>query len=638
MLVVVVLIVKLAAEHRPHCIGLHGEAGEVDVDGLGLVGHVAHLDIKFTLVDVEHDTLANEVILELIVTISKLHTVAIVVLSAGLAEHLLHVVAAGEERPGVVEINHVGIPVRVMLVGKKRGVGSHHHLVGIALHVHQVDGFGEGITPLVHLTVATVLHGVLTQIHLALLVLVEVTAVLTRIDEHLTGVIVVLVDDGKPNLLSQLPGILIVGIACMRTRSGGTDDDYLGMLLRDFLVHVLEALGKLGRDLLLVADTQILQVEGGRMTGSSTYGTPLGGDVTVGPLNEVEGILYPLIHVSHIYHFLGLPLHAPATVHTLAAHATGQDGHRLHTHVLTELEVLEVTHLHRLVVAPGVLQGLARLHGAYGSLPAVGVPETVTASVYHTSTRETHELGVQALECLGQVLADAMSVVGVLRHEPHHVEVHLALLQHENLQVGIGTVLGGNEHSLILLPLLVIDVEGCLGQHLRLVTGNDQHHADRFCLAADIAHEDAEVVLGTRLDRHAVETVIAQSHTRPAVEVVVVTDALRIDTHIGGVVGMDGLVVAIHDVAGRVARTQETPVGTGSPSVTHHGAVLEGTVLHEVGIQATVGSIADVLEEDTDKFVTDGLAAGRSLHGLLGREPHRGGEQHGSCQECCFFH
>ena len=143
-----------------------------------------------------------------------------------------------------------------------------------------------------------------------------------------------------------------------------------------------------------------------------------------------------------------------------------------------------------------------------------------------------------------------MSVVGVLGYEANHVDVQLAFLKHEYLQVGIGAVLRGSEYGSVLLPLLVIYIDGGFGEYLGLAAGGCQYDAHGLCLAADIAHEDAEVVLFTGLHVHAVEAVVHQAYSGPSVVILVVTDALGIDAHIGGIVGMDGILMTVNDVAG----------------------------------------------------------------------------------------
>ncbi len=177
------------------------------------------------------------------------------------------------------------------------------------------------------------------------------------------------------------------------------------------------------------------------MTGSSTYSTPLGVDIAVSPLDEVKSILYPFVHLVHGLNLLSLVAHTPTTVHTLAADATGKDGKRLHAHILAELEILEVTNLHGLVVTPGILDSLTCLLGTNGCLPTIGIPETITTTVCHTTTGETHELGIQTLESLCQVLTYTMTMIGVLRYEADHIYVQLTDLEHQDLQIGVLAIL-----------------------------------------------------------------------------------------------------------------------------------------------------------------------------------------------------
>ena len=119
------------------------------------------------------------------------------------------------------------------------------------------------------------------------------------------------------------------------------DDDF-GMLLHDFLIHIAEALAELGRDTLFVANAQVLQSEGLGVAGLGAYASPLGVRVAVSPLNKVQRVLYPLVHLRHGDHVLGLVFHAPAAIGTLAGDSAGQDGQGGHAEVFAELEVLIV--------------------------------------------------------------------------------------------------------------------------------------------------------------------------------------------------------------------------------------------------------------------------------------------------------
>ena len=142
------------------------------------------------------------------------------------------------------------------------------------------------------------------------------------------------------------------------------------------------------------------------MSGFSALTGPLVlSGVAVGPLYEVDGLADPLVHLRHRHHVLSLSLHIPTAVCSLAADTTGQDRQWLHAQVFAELEILEVTKTHALMVAPGVLQLTALFLRTDSGLPAVGVPEAVAAAVNYASAGETHELRLQVCKSLSEVLA-----------------------------------------------------------------------------------------------------------------------------------------------------------------------------------------------------------------------------------------
>ena len=82
----------------------------------------------------------------------------------------------------------------------------------------------------------------------------------------------------------------------MRSGTCCSHDDDFGVCLRHFLIHIFKALGELRGYLLLIADTQVFQVEGFRVTCLSTDTTPFGVHVTISPFYQVKGILYPFVH------------------------------------------------------------------------------------------------------------------------------------------------------------------------------------------------------------------------------------------------------------------------------------------------------------------------------------------------------
>lgn len=52
----------------------------------------------------------------------------------------------------------------------------------------------------------------------------------------------------------------------------------------------------------------------------------------------------------------------------------------------------------------------------------------------HTATREAHELWLQVGQCLGKVLTEAMTFISILGHQRHHVDIHVASVEHEDLE------------------------------------------------------------------------------------------------------------------------------------------------------------------------------------------------------------
>lgn len=94
----------------------------------------------------------------------------------------------------------------------------------------------------------------------------------------------------------------------------------------------------------------------------------------------------------------------------------------------------------------------ALLLGTDGRLPTVGVPETVTATMNHAATGEAHELGMQGGKSLGEVFAQTVSFIGVLRHQRDHVDIDDAILQDEDLQGSVLDGLRGSQCCLVFLP------------------------------------------------------------------------------------------------------------------------------------------------------------------------------------------
>ena len=231
------------------------------------------------------------------------------------------------------------------------------------------------------------------------------------------------------------------------------------------------------------------------------------------------------------------------------------------------------------------------------------------------SAREAHELRIESFESFCHVAAYAMSLVCVLRHERHHVDIEHSCLEAENLQVGSVVVGTGSELSSVLLPCLALSCDGSLAEDNILVA--HEHYAHILLLVVAVAEENREVILCASLDSYAVKAVVAHAHTCPSVVVVVVTYTLHGESHVCGIVGVDRVCHLWHHLTERVAWSEEAPFCAWSPAVALCRIVLKRTVLDELRVEAAVSRVADVLKEDADKFVADLFATSRCLD-LLG--------------------
>ena len=116
-----------------------------------------------------------------------------------------------------------------------------------------------------------------------------------------------LVENGHAEFVSKFPTSLVVRITLMGTGTSRTHDDNLRMSLHHAFIYIFKALDELRRDLLLVTDTEILQVEGLGMTSVCTHLRPLvSSRITIRPLDEVDGLSHPLIHFRHRHYVLSL--------------------------------------------------------------------------------------------------------------------------------------------------------------------------------------------------------------------------------------------------------------------------------------------------------------------------------------------
>ena len=134
-----------------------------------------------------------------------------------------------------------------------------------------------------------------------------------------------LIKDRHSQFICQFPASLVITIARMRARTGSTHDNNFWMCFRHPFIHIFEPFNKLRRDTLLVTQSEVLQSERFRMTGLSADSSPFRIHIAISPLDQVESLVYPLVHFTHRNHILRLVSHAPTAICTLTTYSTRQD-------------------------------------------------------------------------------------------------------------------------------------------------------------------------------------------------------------------------------------------------------------------------------------------------------------------------
>ena len=108
-----------------------------------------------------------------------------------------------------------------------------------------------------------------------------------------------LVDDRYVEFTGKLPTLFIVGAFIERPYR--PDHCNFGMGLLYGIVNHLEAGNEYFRNHILVADSEIFQIEGFRMTGRGALGTPLGIYIAVSIFYQIKHILNISVHFFHRY-------------------------------------------------------------------------------------------------------------------------------------------------------------------------------------------------------------------------------------------------------------------------------------------------------------------------------------------------
>ena len=510
-------------------------------------------------------------------------------------------VADGLGTAQVVEPDGIRTPLPALNVGKERCVGSHVNDVCVLLQVGHESSFIDAGSRVVVL-LAAVMAGILAGKYLGTLAVIFVIAVhfvLEPVDvavEMLIHKVCLQFLHGRPTQVEILA--LAVGAA-------GTDEFNLGMHLADGIHEDLQTLGESLVVLvvpLLIAHTQVLQVEGGGVSHFGTQGSPLVlGRVAVGKLDEVDAVIDVGLEVfdGHVNLLL-----VADVVLELTAHAHVQHGKRFCTNLLRQTEILVEAQSVTLEivgvvtagegVVPAVLVQRTVLYRAYRVLPLVARGQVGT--LHDASSGEAEHAGLHVEECLCQVLAHTV-LISIVRIDGEEADVlqvsgHAAVTPYA--QVGSLYGLAGLQHEGVFFPLLARYLNAAVAQFLVLSHGGIIYQVNPYLgvAAFGTACPNCESVCRPLLQSHAEESVVLNHG-------VLVVVSRGSQTYIMGIL-VEGAIVLQGDFAGDV------PSGKGVGK-------LERSVYYQFGIQTAIGSVVDVLKED-------------AVHGRL----------HGGSQFGCF--
>ena len=323
------------------------------------------------------------------------------------------------------------------------------------------------------------------------------------------------------------------------------------------------------------------------MTCVGTHLGPFGsGRIAIGPFDHVKDLLTVSRHIRHRDTTLLTAVTVLVGSGVLTGYARSQHGKRLGTDILTELEVLVEAQPACLMVSPNILRGLSVLPRAYTLVPVIDVVKSL--SMAHASPGETHKLWMKGCDGLCQVFAEPMSLEGVVGKEAHHVYGDAVVFQrgqHEP-DLTLQGFLVNDQRQSVALPALSLDFHLLFCKHLALVV--DQTHQQLVLASIVATDKNGEVKLPERLSHHSAPPRIIECvllGQKYIVRIVFAQGLHRADTN----------------------RMIALPCRRSIPTTMIVGSILEIAVLDKFSIEASIGSITDVLKENTHQPVTDRL-------------------------------
>ena len=249
---------------------------------------------------------------------------------------------------------------------------------------------------------------------------------------------------------------------------------------------------------LLVANTQILEVERSGMTHLCAERAPFGVGSAVGKLYQVEGVLD--IRLQFLHGDVSLRI----VILELAGQTATQDRERLRTNYFTQEEefveaqaiALEVVREEavRECVLPSVFIYGAVLYGTNTVLPVITGFQV--CSFHYTSAGEAENAGMEVCEGLCKVLAED-AFEGVSWNERYVLKVHCSpgILQ-EDAQYSLGISNLRLEFHLVFLPRRTRHIDCLLYEELVLThrRGVCKFYADGAFTSVRHPGPDAEIV------------------------------------------------------------------------------------------------------------------------------------------------
>ena len=369
---------------------------------------------------------------------------------------------------------------------------------------------------------------------------------------------------------------------------------------------------------LLVAHTDILQVEGGGVAHLGTLLTPLAVHVAVGKLYEVKAVLYVGVQLVHGHMgLLGLVLE-------LARQSYAQHGQRLGTDVLAQQEELVEAQSVRLIVVrevtvvegvfPAVAVQGAVLHRTYAVLPLVACLQVGTLD--DTAAGEAEHAWVYVFQSLSQVTAQSVltSLVRIEGEQRDVLQADGLAARQEDAQLSLLLSAGRPQRHGIFLPVAAGHVELLLNKLLPLlhrVLLDELHAYLRLALGSLGPH--GEAVLLVLLHADAEVTLVLQSCAALLMS--------RVREHHVVRTALEGTVIL------------QLYIAEYAPAHVRLGK-FEGAVLHKFAIQTTVGGEVDILKEQTVHRRLYGCAHSFrvDIHHVLGTHGHGCSGHQTKCQ------